>query len=234
MMDPDFLMSDGARGARLMLEYQKPEEVLRRAKIRSTIVVFGSARTRPDMGEKQAGWLHEATQFGLIASQKGGALKRDSEGWLDHVIATGGGLGIMEAANKGAHMAGAPTIGYTITLPREEAANPYCTPELTFRFHYFAIRKMHFAMRASALVVFPGGFGTLDELFELLTLVQTHKATPMPIVLVGREFWSSLLNFQVLIEAGMINKDDIFIFDMVDTAQEAWDSLERRGLRVRA
>lgn len=234
MLDQDFLMSDSTRGVRLMLEYQKPDEILRKHKIRSTIVVFGSARVKEDGFGYQASWYKEAMRFGEIASRKGGAMHCDAGGYLDNVIATGGGPGIMEAANRGAAATGAPTIGYCITLPREEGANPYCTPDLTFRFHYFAIRKMHFAMRASALVVFPGGFGTLDELFELLTLVQTHKSSPLPIILVDKKFWKSILNFQALAEYGMINKDDIYLFDSVNTAEEAWEALLKRGLRQRS
>jgi uncharacterized protein (TIGR00730 family) len=231
MLDQEFLMGDSARGVRLMLEYQKSDEILKAHKIRSTIVVFGSARVKEHGAGNQAKWYREAMRFGEIASNKGGALGLDNEGYRDNVIATGGGPGIMEAANRGAANAGAPSIGYCITLPREEKANAYCTPDLTFRFHYFAMRKMHFAMRASALVVFPGGFGTLDELFEILTLVQTHKAPPLPIVLVDREFWDGLINFDHLAEQGMINRDDIYLFEKVNTAEEAWESLEKRGLR---
>jgi uncharacterized protein (TIGR00730 family) len=154
------------------------------------------------------------------------------KGPRDNVVATGGGPGIMEAANRGAHEAGAPSIGFNITLPHEQEPNPYSTPDLTFRFHYFAMRKMHLAMRANALVVFPGGFGTMDELFELLTLQQTGKAPGMPVVLFDRSFWSRAIDFGMLAEQGMVASADLSLFEMVDTAEEAWESLRRRGLRI--
>ena len=186
-LDQDFLLSDSMRGVRFMLEYAKAEEVLRRWKIHSTVVVFGSARTSENGEGKRGLWYEQARQFGRICSERGGALDGDGSEHRN-VIATGGGPGIMEAANRGAFECGAPSIGFNITLPHEQFPNPYTTPELTFQFHYFAMRKMHLAMRARALVVFPGGFGTFDELFELMTLVQTTKAPRLPIVLFDEEF----------------------------------------------
>jgi hypothetical protein len=146
------------------------------------------------------------------------------------VIATGGGPGIMEAANRGAADAGAPSIGFNISLPHEQEPNAYSTPELTFRFHYFAMRKMHLAMRANALAVFPGGFGTLDELFEVLTLVQTGKAPKMPVLLFGREYWRRVINVDAIAEAGLIAPADMTLFETVDTAEEGWAVLQRQGL----
>ncbi|MEQ8300701.1 MAG: LOG family protein, partial [Hyphomonas sp.] len=171
-LDPDFILGDSMRGARFMMEYAKAEEHLRAKNIVSTIVVFGSARVREDGEERQARVYESAREFGRIASERGGALYHNG-GKRENVIATGGGPGVMEAANRGAMDAGAVTIGFNIVLPHEQEPNPYITPELCFQFHYFAMRKMHFAMRARALVIYPGGFGTLDELFELLTLTQT-------------------------------------------------------------
>ncbi len=148
------------------------------------------------------------------------------------MIATGGGPGIMEAANRGAHEAAAPTIGFNIRLPREQHPNPYITPELSFRFHYFAMRKMHFAMRASALVVFPGGFGTLDELFEILTLRQTDKCPPIPIVLYNQNYWSKVIDFGALVSEGMITQADLDLFEFAESAEQCWASLARRGLKA--
>ena len=228
-LDRDFLMGDSTRGIRFQLEYQKAEESLRRMSIESTIVVFGSARVHEG---DASGWYEEAREFARICSEKGGA-KDLSDRPRQNVIATGGGPGIMAAANRGAYDADAPSIGYNITLPMEQEPNPYSTPDLTFRFHYFAMRKMHFAMRAAALVVFPGGFGTFDELFELLTLRQTGKMTkPLPIVLYDSKFWNGALNFQHLVDSKLINAADLNLFTMADTPQGAWDELVRRGLKV--
>src|SRR5512140_3480941 len=167
-LDPDFLLGESMRGIRFFLEFAKAEERLRSWGVRSTIVVFGSARpvarTQPD--ERVGRWYAQARRFGQIVSQRGGAMT-PVDGLRDNVIATGGGPGVMEAANRGAFDVGAPSIGFNIQLPHEQEPNPYTTPDLTFQFHYFAMRKMHLAMRAAALVAFPGGFGTLDELFEL-------------------------------------------------------------------
>ncbi|WP_342363517.1 TIGR00730 family Rossman fold protein [Terrarubrum flagellatum] len=227
-MDQDFLLGDSTRGARFMLEYQKAEDALRAAGVRSTIVVFGSARIREDGPEKHRRWYAEARRFGRIASEQGGALISNG-GVRDHVIATGGGPGIMEAANRGARDAGAPTIGLNITLPHEQEPNAYSTPELTFNFHYFAMRKMHLAMRAIGLVVFPGGFGTFDELFEILTLRQTGKMPPpCPVVLFDRAYWSKLINFDVLLEEGFIAADNLKLFSFAETAEEAWEIVRVR------
>ena len=147
------------------------------------------------------------------------------------MIATGGGPGIMEAANRGAFEAGAPSIGFNIELPQEQRPNPYITPELSFQFHYFAMRKMHLAMRANALAIFPGGFGTLDELFELLTLQQTRKAPPAPIVLFGESYWRKVVSFESMVEEAMISPEDLHLFEFAESAEEGWASLVRRGLR---
>ena len=228
-LDQDFLLGDSMRGVRFLLEYAKAEQVLRQWHIRSTIVVFGSARIREDGPGKQTRWYEQAREFGRIASQRGGALMPYGDA-RDNVIATGGGPGIMEAANRGAREAGAPTVGFNITLPAEQSPNAYSTPELTFRFHYFAMRKMHLAMRANALAVFPGGFGTFDELFEVLTLTQSQKMRPVPIVLFGRDYWTKVVNFAALAEEGMISEGDLKLFEIVDTPEEGWASLIRRGL----
>ena len=233
-LDPDFMLGDSMRGVRFQLEYAKAEEALRAWGVRSTIVVFGSARTREDGPGRHAHWYAVSREFGRIASERGGALldkaPQDSGFGRDNVICTGGGPGTMEAANRGAMDAGAPSIGFNISLPHEQEPNPYSTPELTFRFHYFAMRKMHFAMRANALVVLPGGFGTMDELFEFLTLAQTGKAKEMPIVLVDRAYWSALVDFDVLVEHGMVERSDLALFRMVDTAEEAWTTLVEGGV----
>lgn len=232
-LDQDYLLGDSTRGVRFMLEYSKAEEILRHWRVKSTIVVFGSARVRPD-GEGNSGrWYNMARAFGALASHEGGALKIEAgEDVLTNVIATGGGPGIMEAANRGAADAGAPTIGFNITLPFEQEPNSYSTPELTFNFHYFAMRKMHLAMRAKALVVFPGGFGTMDELFELLTLIQTQKMPEIPIVLVDEAYWTSIINFSAFAENGTISEEDLVLFEYADTAEDIWDSLVRRGLKI--
>jgi uncharacterized protein (TIGR00730 family) len=223
----DFLLGDSMRGVRLQLEYEKAEEILRAWAVRSTIVVFGSARVRPSGNA----WYEEARCFGRIASERGGALNADGKA-RDNVIATGGGPGIMEAANRGAMEAGAPSIGFNIGLPREQEPNAYTTPELTFQFHYFAVRKLHFAMRANALIVFPGGFGTLDELFELLTLMQTNKMHRVPVVLVGEAYWSKLINFKHLLQEGMISPEDLELFSFADSAENAWAKLLQLGLNA--
>lgn len=223
--DPDFLLGDSMRGVRFQMEYAKSEEALRAWGVRSTIVVFGSARVR--QGNR---WYDEARRFGQIASENGGAIRGTIGQPRDNVIATGGGPGIMEAANRGASEVGAPSIGFNITLPHEQVPNPYSTPELTFQFHYFAMRKMHLAMRANALVVFPGGFGTLDELFEILTLRQTGKAPPIPIVLFDENYWRSVINFESLAEHGMINPADMDLFAFADDAETVWQKLLEGGL----
>lgn len=215
-LDPDFILGDSTRGVRFMLEYQKAEDHLRARGIVSTVVVFGSARVRE--GDR---WYEAARQFARIASERGGALI-DGESGRHHVIATGGGPGIMEAANRGATEAGALSIGFNITLPHEQEPNPWSTPDLTFRFHYFAMRKMHLAMRAAALVVFPGGFGTLDELFEIMTLKQTGKMPAVPIVLYDSAFWRDLLNLDAMAAAKFIRPEDLSLFCYADTPEEAY------------
>jgi uncharacterized protein (TIGR00730 family) len=228
-LDQDFLLGDSTRGLRFQLEYLKAEEALRAQNIESTVVVFGSARVRP---EDSNGWYEGARRFAFLCSKKGGAKDGHSSPRIN-VIATGGGPGIMEAANRGAYDAGAPSIGYNITLPMEQEPNPYSTPDLTFRFHYFAMRKMHFAMRASALVVFPGGFGTMDELFELLTLRQTGKMTkPLPVVLFDSKFWNAAVNFSHFAKERLINPKDLELFTFADTPESAWKALIDRGLKL--
>jgi uncharacterized protein (TIGR00730 family) len=247
--DPDFLLGDSMRGVRFLLEYAKAEERLRDWGVVSTIVVFGSARVlpggsgdpdaataplppgaEPRPGGRSAYWYEEARRFGRIASERGGALHAFN-GKHCNVIATGGGPGIMEAANRGAQEAGAPSIGFTVSLPNE-APNAYSTPELTFQFHYFAMRKMHLAMRAKALVVFPGGFGTLDELFELLALTQTGKMNRVPIVCVDRAYWTRIINFEALVAERMIAPEDLDLFCYADTGEAVWEALLARGLHV--
>ncbi|MDX6770584.1 MAG: TIGR00730 family Rossman fold protein [Elusimicrobiota bacterium] len=251
--DIEFMGRKDLRPVRLQLELLKPELVLREHKIRSTIVVFGSARilspedaarhlkaaqetaaAKPKDAEAKrrlaeavrkqelSRWYEEARRFSALLS----AVQKAGQD-LEYVITTGGGPGIMEAANRGAWELGAKSIGLNITLPHEQDPNPYITPELCFQFHYFSLRKMHFLMRAKALVAFPGGFGTLDELFEALTLVQTGKKRLLPIVLVGKEFWSKLVDFDHLAEMGMIHWDDIRLCKIVDTAEEGWDHIRK-------
>ena len=227
-LDQDFLLSDSLRGVRFHLEYEKPEQILRAAGIESTLVVFGSARSREDSRVDGARWYEAARRFGRLASEFGGACM--GHGPLHNVIATGGGPGIMEAANRGASEAGAPTIGFNIALPHEQAPNPYITPALAFQFHYFAMRKMHFAMRAAALVVFPGGFGTFDELFEILTLRQTRKMRPIPVVLFDEAFWRETINFEGLVRRGLISQEDLSIFRFAETPEQIWAELVEQGV----
>lgn len=249
--DQEFLLRDEMRPFRFGMEYAKAEYALRDWGVRSTVVVFGSARIpSPEQAQalaeaaktptekrvakravEQSRMYEGARAFARIVSLRGGALAVTGAP-RDNVIATGGGPGIMEAANRGAAEAGAPSIGFNITLPHEQNPNAWSTPALTFRFHYFAMRKMHLAIRANALAVFPGGFGTFDELFELLTLVQTGKATPRPIVLYGRSFWEQAVNFPMLVEHGMVDEKDLSLFEIVDSPEEAWASLMRRGLEA--
>ncbi|WP_297801657.1 TIGR00730 family Rossman fold protein [uncultured Brevundimonas sp.] len=224
--DPDFLLGDSMRGVRFQMEYAKPEEALRAWGVRSTIVVFGSARVAEGHD-----WYEGARVFGRLASEQGGAIRNTPGQPRDNVIATGGGPGIMEAANRGAYEAGAPSVGFTISLPFEDVPNPFSTPELTFQFHYFAMRKMHLAMRANALVVFPGGFGTLDEMFEILTLRQTGKAPNVPVVLYDEAYWRSVINFESLAKYGMISERDMNAFAFANTPQEAWEKLLENGLK---
>lgn len=238
------------RGVRFLLEYAKAEEHLRDWGVASTVVVFGSARVMPGgkddadaataplapgaeprPGEHAAWWYDQARRFGRIVSERGGALT-PIDGVRHNVIATGGGPGIMEAAARGARDAGAPCVGFNIKLPHEQGPNAYTTPDLTFQFHYFSMRKMHLAMRAKALVVFPGGFGTMDELFELLTLVQTRKMPALPIVCFDRGYWTRIINFEAMAAEGMIAPRDLDLFDYAEDAEQAWDILLRRGLKI--
>ena len=230
MMDSDFLLGDEQRGARFMLEYEKCEQILKRFGVRSTLVCFGSARAREGGARLIDRAYAEARAFGRIASERGGALD-GQHGAHDNVIATGGGPGLMEAANRGAMEAGAPSIGYNIVLPHEQEPNPYSTPELTFNFHYFAVRKFHLAMRAAGLVVFPGGFGTLDELFEIITLQQTGKMHRCPVVLFNRAYWTQLIDFDLLAAEGLIAPGDLKLFRFGETAEEVWMELLAGGLK---
>ena len=225
--DPDFLCRDELRPLRLQLELLKPEMALSEAGIESTVVLFGGARI-PDPDNKDqartktlAGlskYYTEARKFAAICTKAS-----MENGNSEYVICTGGGLGVMEAGNRGAADVGGKSISLNIVLPHEQSPNQYATPELCFNFHYFAIRKMHFLMRAKALVVFPGGFGTMDELFEALTLIQTQRMAPMPILLFGEEFWSKIINWEALADAGTISAEDLKLFRFVETADEAWE-----------
>ena len=246
--DLDFLKREELRPVRLMLELAKAEILQREAGIRSTIVVFGSARIK-ERAEAEA-QLAEArrlrdrspsdptseravqTALRMLENAKYYDLAREfgrvvsaacqGGGRCDYVVVTGGGPGIMEAANRGAHDVGAKSIGLNIVLPHEQRPNPFITHGLAFNFHYFAIRKMHFMLRAKALVAFPGGFGTIDELFEALTLVQTGKVEHLPVVLVGRAFWEKALNLPYFLEEGLISQDNLQLFRYAETAHEAW------------
>lgn len=223
--DQDFLLREELRPVRLQLELLKPELELQEHGIESTIVVFGSARIPPEdeapddhQGLREhAPYYTEARRFAKIVSE----VNQQSE-LRRFVIVTGGGPGIMEAANRGADDIGAKSIGLNITLPHEQAPNSYITPELCFQFHYFALRKMHFLMRARALVIFPGGFGTLDELFEALCLIQTRKIRPLPVLLFGEKFWRKVINFEAMVEAGTVSAEDLELFKYVETAEDAW------------
>lgn len=241
--DTAFLLREELRPVRMQLELLKPEMVQQEQGVHSTIVVFGSARIlAPEaaaqaLAQARAGsdatalrraenqmhmsrYYDEARRFAAIVTERSRAHETPI------YVVTGGGPGIMEAGNRGAHEVGGKSIGLNIVLPHEQAPNPYITPELCFQFHYFGLRKMHFVMRSIALVCFPGGFGTLDELFEVLTLIQTGKSRRRPVLLFGREFWSRLIDFDVLIDAGMIGAADVELFRYVETAEEAWGLLE--------
>jgi uncharacterized protein (TIGR00730 family) len=253
--DTEFLQRDELRPLRIGIELLKPELIQREQGIRSTIVVFGSSRLQEPAAAKHA--LHMAEVEALqnpddpthrqrvTISQRQLALSKyydvarefgslvsstcQVDGRCDYVIVTGGGPGIMEAANRGAADVNAKSIGLNITLPHEQYPNAYITPELSFQFRYFAIRKMHFLIRAKALVAFPGGFGTLDELFETLTLLQTGKTENVMVVLIGRDFWERLINWQWLVENGLIAQQDLQLFHYAETAQETWDLIARRN-----
>ena len=253
--DTEFLQRDELRPIRIGLELLKPELIQKEEQIKSTIVVFGSARLHEPSAATQT--LRQAEEKAARApadrtlQQQLAIAKRQLElakyydvardfarlvsstcqvdGHCDYVVVTGGGPGIMEAANRGAADVNAKSIGLNITLPHEQYPNPYITPRLSFQFRYFAIRKMHFLIRAKALVAFPGGFGTLDELFETLTLLQTGKTDKVIVILVGRDFWERLINWQLLVEYGLISQTDLDLFHYTETAQEAWDLIARHN-----
>jgi uncharacterized protein (TIGR00730 family) len=240
----DFLLRDDLRPVRMQLELLKPELVQREQNIESTIVIFGSARILPPdvaaanlaaaqtSGDAQA--LQRATMQHALSDHYDEARRfadmvttASKQMHQPIAVVTGGGPGIMEAGNRGAFEAGGPSIGLNIVLPHEQAPNDYITPELCFQFHYFGLRKMHFLMRAIALVCFPGGFGTLDELFEALTLMQTGKIRRRPVLLFCREFWSRLIDFDLMVGTGMISPEDLKLFHFVESAEEAWGLIER-------
>ncbi|PCJ75173.1 MAG: lysine decarboxylase [Rhodobacteraceae bacterium] len=227
--DPDFLCRDELRPMRLQLELLKPEMALEEMGIESTVVLFGGARI-PDPVNKASArteTLADLSKYYTEARKFAGHCARAcmANGDKKYVVCTGGGPGVMEAGNRGAADVGGESISLNIVLPHEQSPNQYATPELCFNFHYFAIRKMHFLMRAKAIAVFPGGFGTMDELFEALTLIQTGRMEPMPILLFGEEFWRKVINWDALAEAGTIGADDLKLFRFVETADEAWDVL---------
>jgi uncharacterized protein (TIGR00730 family) len=228
--DPDFLCRDELRPVRLQLELLKPELMMSEYGIASTIVLFGGARI-PEPSKKEGArtrtlaelskYYDEARTFARIMTER--SLRN---GKLEGVIVTGGGPGVMEAGNRGAEDAGGVSVGLNIVLPHEQAPNTHITPDLCFNFHYFAIRKMHFLLRAKAVVVFPGGFGTFDELFESLTLIQTGRMRRVPILLFGREFWERVVDWSALAEAGTISPEDLDLFRYVETAAEAAEIIE--------
>ena len=242
--DPEFLLRRETRGLRLQLEMLKPDLALLEHGITHTVVVFGSARfcspeeaqsrlaaaelagddaalARARRDVRNATYYEQARAFARLVAED----NQDRDLVDRMTICTGGGPGIMEAANRGAHDAGAVSVGLNIVLPHEQFPNPYITPELCFKFHYFALRKMHFMMRAKALVAFPGGFGTLDELFEIITLVQTGKVARVPVILYGTPYWERLLNLQHMVDEGVIAADDLELFQHADSPQDAWDQI---------
>jgi hypothetical protein len=241
--DMDFLLREDLRPVRFQLELLKPQLLLDEAGIASTFVMYGSARIpEPDKAQallamatddksrriaeklvEKSRYYEVARELARIVSQ----LPLDESGKRQFVVCSGGGPSIMEAANRGAADVGAESVGLNIVLPHEQAPNPYVTPALSFQFHYFALRKMHFLLHARALAAFPGGFGTFDELFELLTLIQTGKIAPIPVLLVGRAFWERVVNFEALVEEGVVSERDLGIFTYVETAEEAWEAVQR-------
>ncbi len=249
--DIEYLARDELRSCRLQLEFLKPELILEETGIQSTIVVFGGSRiVQPSIAKLMVDQAQKALEidpknpdhkqrhaitkrilakshYYEIAREFGRIVGKSGRGHEDSrlVIVTGGGPGLMEAANRGAAEVGAKTVGMNITLPEEQRPNPYITPELCFQFRYFALRKMHFLMRAKALVVFPGGFGTFDELFEILTLVQTRKVESLPIILVGEKYWRSAFDAQFLVEEGTIDREDTELFWFAESAQDIWDGI---------
>jgi len=249
--DLDFLARDSMRGVRLQIDYFKPELLFEEHRIRHTIVVFGSTRIcEPAAAQRKVDMLKAAlaadtdnndlarrlaiagrilakSQYYEVAREFGrlvGAAHQTANG-QQRVVVTGGGPGIMEAANRGAFDVGAKSVGLNISLPHEQYPNPYITPDLCFNFHYFAMRKLHFLMRAKALVAFPGGYGTFDELFEVLTLVQTRKIKPIPVVLVGESYWRQAVNLDFLVDEGVIDQEDRELFWFAETAEEIWNGI---------
>ena len=241
--DTDFLLREDLRPVRFQLELMKPELLLEEANIASTFVFYGSARVpepakaaelakhaRTDWDKKVAERLVAKAPYYDVARELARIASRhpiDENGKRQFVVCSGGGPSFMEAANRGAVDEGMETIGLNIVLPHEQLPNSYVTPELSFQFHYFALRKMHFLIRARAVAVFPGGFGTLDEMFELLTLIQTGKVRPLPVLLFGREFWTRVIDFDALAEEGVISKADLDLITWCETAAEAWDAVCR-------
>jgi len=223
--DTDFMTREELRPVRLQLELLKPELAMNEAGIRSTIVLFGGARI-PEAAQKHTARSQTLADLSRYYEEARSFARKMTEismlaGGFENVIVTGGGPGVMEAGNRGATEAGGRSIGLNIVLPHEQAPNTYVTPELCFNFHYFAIRKMHFLMRARAICIFPGGFGTLDELFESLTLIQTGRMAQVPVPLFGRAFWEKIINWDALAEAGTISAQDLALFQFVETADEA-------------
>lgn len=233
-IDEDFLCREELRPVRLQLELLKVEMSLAERGIKSTVVMFGGARI-PAPGqsawaarnevqsrnlEAASVYYEEARKFARLCS-----MHSATHDYREYVVVTGGGPGVMEAGNRGASELGAPSIGFNIVLPHEQAPNPFVTPELSFNFHYFAIRKMHFLVRAKAIAIFPGGFGTLDELFEALTLIQTKRMSRIPVLLFGEEFWRKIVNFDALAEFGTIAPEDVSLLHFVETADEAWKAI---------
>jgi uncharacterized protein (TIGR00730 family) len=223
--DPDFMTREELRPVRLQLELLKPQMIMDERGITSTVVLFGGARipSAENRGTAKtpiladlSKYYEEARRFSRLITER--SLQHYGREW---VICTGGGPGVMEAGNRGADEAGGQSIGLNIVLPHEQAPNPYVTPDLSFNFHYFAIRKMHFLMRARALCIFPGGFGTLDEMFEALTLIQTRRMKPIPFLLFGRDWWERIIDWQHLAQAGVIAAEDLTLFQIVETAEEA-------------
>ncbi|MDR2168548.1 MAG: TIGR00730 family Rossman fold protein [Planctomycetaceae bacterium] len=267
--DADFINGDSARSIRLQLEVSKPDVFMQRLGIRSTVIVFGSARIvsrekanarlqevlsrgsgasdsleyRDELSHAErllelSEYYESAREFARLVSEANLERERNNNGSdninvnidrnvvHDYVICTGGGPGIMEAANRGAHEVGGLSVGLNIQLPFEQKPNPYISPELCFQFHYFAIRKLHFMLRAKALVTYPGGFGTFDELFEALTLRQTQRMQPIPIIIFGEDFWRKVINFDHLVQMGVIARDDLELFHFTDSPQEAWNIIK--------
>ncbi|MFK0385127.1 MULTISPECIES: LOG family protein [Rhizobium/Agrobacterium group] len=229
--DMDFLCREELRPVRLQLELLKTEMALTERGITSTVVMFGGARipapgndawaarneTQKRNLEEASVYYDEARKFAQICTSYG-----EKSGHREYVVVTGGGPGVMEAGNRGAADVGGPSIGLNIVLPHEQAPNAYVSPDLSFNFHYFAIRKMHFLMRAKAVVIFPGGFGTLDELFETITLIQTKRMAPIPLILFGEKFWRTLINFEFLADFGTISPEDMELLHFAETADDAW------------